>query len=115
MTIAENIANQAAELQKQRDAATARIDALVKEHADALAAKDVEITEAKQAFAKLSAYKAAMEERVSAVLTSGDPAQYEALAAEFLTPAQELARQAKLTELAEIEAKAAALKAELGV
>ena len=113
MTIAENIANQAAELQKQRDAATVRIDTLVTEHAAAIAAKDAEISAAKQAFAELSAYKTAMEERVSAVLASGDPAEYEALAADFLTPAQEKARQAKLAELEALKAQAAALEAEL--
>lgn len=115
MTIAETIAAQAAELEKQRDAATARIDTLAQEHATAIAAKDAELATIRAALEEKQAYQAMMEERVATVLQSGDPAQYEALAQEFLTPAQELARKAKLAELAEIEAKAAALKAELGV
>ena len=72
-----------------------------------------ELATARAEFAELAAYKAAMEERVTAVLQSGDPAQYEALATEFLTPAQELARQAKVAQLEALKAEAAALEAEL--
>ena len=61
----------------------------------------------------LESYKSAMESRVTAVLSSGDPAQYEALATEFLTPVEEKARLAKVTQLAALQAQAAALEAEL--
>jgi hypothetical protein len=61
----------------------------------------------------LEAYKSAMESRVSAVLSSGDPAQYEALATEFLTPVEEKARLAKVAQLASLQAQSAALEAEL--
>ena len=61
----------------------------------------------------LESYKSAMESRVTAVLSSGDPAQYEALAAEFLTPVEEKARLAKVAQLASLQAAAAALEAEL--
>jgi hypothetical protein len=61
----------------------------------------------------LEAYKSTMESRVTSVLSSGDPAQYEALATEFLTPAEEKARLAKVAQLAALQAQAAALEAEL--
>jgi len=61
----------------------------------------------------LESYKSTMESRVASVLSSGDPAQYEALAAEFLTPAEEKARLAKVAQLAALQAQAAALEAEL--
>lgn len=111
MTLIEH----ATHVQSQLDQAVARIAEMAAEHAAELAAKNAEISAAKQAYDDLAAFKAAMEQRVSSVLQSGDPAQYEALAREFLTPAQELERQAKLAKLAEIEAEAAALKSELGV
>lgn len=113
MTIAETIAAQAAELEKQRDAATARIDTLAQEHAAAIAAKDAELATIRATLEEKLAYQAMMEQKVATALQSGDPAQYEALAAEFLTPAQELARQKKLAELEALKAQAAALEVEL--
>jgi precorrin-4 methylase len=113
MTIAETIAAQAAELEKQRDSATERINTLAAEHASAIAAKDSELATIRSQFAELSAYKDAMVARVSAVLQSGDPAQYEALARDFLTPAEEKVRQEKLAQLEALKAQAAALEAEL--
>ena len=73
-----------------------------------VAAKDAELTASKTALAELTAYKDAMVERVSGVLASKDPVQYEALAKKFLTPAQELERAKKLEQYE-------ALKAELGI
>ena len=113
MTIAEDIATKAAELERQRDAATARIDTLAAEHAAAIAAKDAELATVKTEFTQLSLYKAAMEKTVSDVLQSGDPAQYEALAVEFLTPVQEKERQAKLAQIEALKAQTAALEASL--
>ena len=92
---------------------TDRINTLAAEHASALAAKDSELTTTKAAFAELSAYKDAMVSQVSTVLQSGDPLQYEALARDFLTPAEEKARQEKLAQLEALKAQAAALEAEL--
>jgi hypothetical protein len=83
------------------------------EHAAAIAAKDAEIAQLTSDYAELSAYKTAMEERVSTVLQSNDPAQYVALAEDFLTPAQEKAQQEKLARIAALKAEAAALEAEL--
>jgi len=83
---------------------TARIDELA-----------AELTASKQAFAELSAYKKAMETQVSTVLQSGDPLQYEALARDFLTPAEEKARQEKIAKLEVLKAQAAALETELGI
>jgi len=74
-------------------------------HTVAIAAKDAELTASKTALAELTAYKEAMIERVSGVLASKDPVQYEALANEFITPAQELERQAILAQIAELQAK----------
>ena len=71
-----------------------------------LAAKDDELAAVKAAFAEKQAYQDAMVEKVSAVIASKDPAQYEQLAQEFLTPAQELAK-------AEIAAQIAALQEKL--
>lgn len=79
---------------------------------DTLAA---ELTAAKAAFDEKAAYQAAMESRVSAVLQSGDPLQYEALARDFLTPAEAKARQEKLAQLESLKAQAAALELELTV
>jgi hypothetical protein len=86
-------------------AAIAQTDLLAADHAAAIAAKDAELTASQAALAELTAYKEEMIERVSSVLQSGDPAQYEALATEFLTPAQELERQAILAQIAELQAK----------
>jgi flagellar biosynthesis chaperone FliJ len=72
-----------------------------------------ELTTVRQQFAELSAYKDAMETQVSTVLQSGDPAQYEALARDFLTPAEEKARQEKIARVEALKAEAAALEAEL--
>jgi hypothetical protein len=88
-------------------------DGLISEHAAAIAAKDAEIAQLTSDFAALNAYKTAMEERVSTVLQSNDPAQYVALATEFLTPAEEKAQQEKLARIAALKAEAAALEAEL--
>lgn len=86
-------------------AAIAQTETLVADHAAALADKEAELFTAQNALAELIEYKDAMVSRVSAVLQSGDPAQYEALAQEFLTPAQELERQAILAQIAELQAK----------
>jgi len=77
-------------------------------HTEALAAKESELASAKAAYAEKAAYQEAMVQKVSAVLASKDPAQYEALAKEFLTPAEQLARAEKLAQIA-------ALQAELGI
>jgi len=88
----------------------------------ALRAEELEILKANHAAeiaaykteaAKFLAYKSEMETRVAAVLQSGDPAQYEDLAKEFLTPAEELARQARLARIAQLEAEAEALKSQV--
>lgn len=113
MTIAETIAAQAAELENQRNSATARIDSLAAEHAEAIAAKDVKIATLKTQYDTLFTYKTEMESKVSAVLQSGDPAQYETLAADFLTPAQEKERLAKIARIKELKAEAAELEATL--
>ena len=92
-----------------------RINTLAAEHTAALAAKDAELAATKAAFAELSAYKDAMVAQVSTVLQSGDPLQYESLARDFLTPAEEKARQEKIAQLEALKAQAAALEAELAV
>jgi protein-disulfide isomerase-like protein with CxxC motif len=91
------------------------VDTMTTDHAAAIAAKDAEIAQLTSDFAALNAYKTAMEERVSTVLQSNDPAQYVALAEDFLTPAQEKARAEKLAHVQALEAEAAALKIELGI
>ena len=58
--------------------------------------------------AKLESLKTTMVQKVQAALQSGDPAQFQALAVEFLTPEQDKQRAEKLAQLE-------ALKAELGV
>jgi hypothetical protein len=108
-----NLIEHATHTQNTLDQLTTRINTLAAEHTAALAAKDSELTATKAAFAELSAYKDAMVARVSAVLQSGEPAQYEALARDFLTPAQEKERQAKVAQLEALKAQAAALEAEL--
>lgn len=105
------------ELEQQHAAVLAEKDAALAdkdtEHAAVIAAKDAELAAAKKAFDELSAFKTAMEQRVSSVLQSGDPAQYEALAREFLTPAQEKARQEKLAQIAKLQAELAALESDI--
>jgi len=115
-----NLIELATHTQNTLEQMTERVTTLATEHVAALADKDAahsatkaELATVRAEFAELAAYKTAMEERVTAVLQSGDPAQYEALATEFLTPAQELARQAKVAQLEALKAEAAALEAEL--
>lgn len=121
----------ATELQDRHDQVLARLDTIVVEHQTALAAKDaaaakltadhaailkakdIEITRLKTQYAELDAYKTAMETKVTEVLQSGDPAQYEALAIAFLTPAQEKERQEKLARIEALKAQAAELEASL--
>lgn len=67
----------------------------------------------KQAVAALEAYKSTMEATVAQVLASGDPLQYEALAKEFLTPAEEKARLEKLARVEALRAEAAQLESEI--
>jgi hypothetical protein len=108
-----NLPELAAFTQTAMEEAQARLNTLAAEHATALDALKSELATVKAAYQEKVAYQAAMESKVGAVLASGDPAQYEALATEFLTPAQELARQAKLAQLEALKAEAAALEAEL--
>ncbi len=80
--------------------------------ADPFADLDAIITQKEQQIVHLSSYKAlydAMIGRVSEVLQSGDPAQYEALALEFLTPEAEKQAQAIDAEIAALQAKRDAL------
>lgn len=100
--------------QDQLEQAQARINTLAAEHVEVIKAKDAELASIRALYEEKAAYQAAMEAKVSAVLQSGDPAQYEALATEFLTPAQEKERLAKVAQLEELKAQAAALEAELG-
>jgi len=60
-----------------------------------------------------ASYKAMMETRVAEVLVTKDTTKFVELATDFLAPAQEREKQAKLSQIAELEAQAAALKAEL--
>ena len=109
MTITE--AAQAA--QNTIDQLTERVSTMAAEHAETISVKDAQADALRQAFTELDAYKTEMISQVTAVLQSGDPAQYEALATAFLTPKQELERQEKLARIAEIEAEKAELEAEL--
>ena len=95
-----NLIEIATHTQSQLDQSTARIAELAAEVADC-----------KKSYAELEAYKSAMEAKVSAVLQSGDPAQYEALAQDFLTPLQEKERLAKLARIEQLKAETAALEA----
>jgi hypothetical protein len=101
--------------QERLDQANALIALRAEELETLKANHSAEIAGYKAEADKFSAYKSAMEAKVGAVLQSGDPAQYEALAKEFLTPAEELARQAILARIDQLEAEAAALKAEIPV
>lgn len=104
----------ATETQDRLDQATARIASLAGEHAQAIAAKNVEIAALQQSVADLQTLKTTMETQVATVLQSGDPAQYEALARAFLTPAEEKARLEKLARAEALRAEAAQLEAEAG-
>ena len=67
-------------------------------------AKDATIAALTDQRNTLETLRVSMTERVASVLKSGDPAQYEALAAEFLTPEVEKKRaylQAQAAEIAE--------------
>lgn len=108
-----NLIEIATHTQSQMEQAQARIATLAAEHAEAIAAKDAELATLKGQYTELDAYRTQMEATVSAVLQSGDPAQYEALAADFLTPAQEKERLAKTARIAELKAEAAELEATL--
>ena len=77
-----------------------------------LAAKDDELAAVKAAFAEKQAYQDAMVEKVSAVIASKDPAQYEQLAQEFLTPAQELAKAEIAAQIAALQEKLESLTAQ---
>lgn len=103
----------ASQAQDTIDQLTARVTEMAAEHAAVLAAKQAELNTLASAHAVLTAYQTAMQTSVAAVLSSGDPAQYEALATEFLTPVEEKARLAKVAQLAALQAEAAALEAEL--
>ena len=76
-------------------------------------AKAAQLAALQAEFDALATLKTTMEQRVSSVLQSGDPAEYEALAREFITPAEEKARQEKLARIATLRAQADALEAEL--
>ena len=64
---------------------------------------------------QLEAFRVGMVAKVSAVLQSGDPEQFAALAVEFLTPEEEKARAEKLAKVEALKAEAAAIEAELGI
>ncbi len=119
-----NLIEHATHAQNTLDQLTIRIDELAAEHtqalaakdaenAQALAAKDVEIAALKQAVAELETLKVTMEATVATVLQSGDPAQYEALAKEFLKPAELKAREAKLAQIEELRRQVAELESGL--
>lgn len=97
------------EKDSERDTAIAAKEAEIElervDHAAALADKEAELAASQTALTELTAYKDAMVERVSGVLQSKDPAQYEALAKEFLTEPKERERQAILAQIAELQAK----------
>lgn len=111
------LATQTLDTLKQSQESTAqlsqRINTLAAEHATVIATKDAEIKSLKTELAEMVAFRIAMTTKVSTVLQSGDPAQYEALAVEFLTPAQEKARQKLEAEIAASKAKTAELEAKL--
>ena len=90
-----------------------RINTLAAEHAEVIKAKVAENAALKQQAAAHDAYRAAMESKVAAVLQSNDPEKFQALAVEFLTPAQEKARQELEAEIAASKAKTAELEAKL--
>lgn len=119
-----NLIEIATHTQNTLDQLTVRIDSLAAEHTailaakeaeyrSALEAKDLELNTIKAAFEEKVAYQAAMEQRVAAVIQSGNPAEYEALARDFLTPAEAKARAEKLARIEALKAEAAALESEL--
>ena len=91
--------------------AVATLDSIEATHAEAIAAKDAELAATKAALEELTAYKDAMVKQVATVLASNDPAQYEALARAFLTPAQEKERSAELARAEALKAEAAEIEA----
>lgn len=82
------------------DQATARIAELA-----------TELTETKSQLTALQEYKTSMEDQVSTVLASGDPAQFAALAVEFLVPAVEKLRLERIAKIEALKAETAALEA----
>jgi len=107
-------------LKSQLEQAADRIGTIAEEHASALKTKDKEISIKNNEIADLQTkvkaledYKAAMEQQVGAVLASGDPKQYEALAKDFLTPAEEKARLEKQAAIDKLKAQLAAMESEL--
>jgi hypothetical protein len=108
-----NLIELATHTQNTLEQTVARINTLAAEHEAALSAKNAELAVAQTALNEKIAYQAAMEQRVTSVLQSGDPAQYEALARDFLTPAQEKERLAKLARIEALRAEAIALETEL--
>lgn len=76
-------------------------------------AKAAQLADLQARYDALETLKTTMEQRVSAVLQSDDPLQYEALAREFLTPAEEKARLEKLARISDLRAEATALEATL--
>jgi hypothetical protein len=91
----------------------AEMQALILSHKEAIEAKDAELDAAKEALTGMETYKGEMIAKVSAALQSGDPTKFQALAVEFLTPAQEAARLEKIARIAELKAEAAKLEAEI--
>jgi hypothetical protein len=104
---------QAAHLENTCTELAQRINTLAAEHAQAIASKDAEIVALQQAVATLETLKTTMETRVSTVLQSGDPLQYEALAKDFLTPVEEKERLEKLARLEALRAEVAALETQV--
>jgi hypothetical protein len=73
----------------------------------------VELAETKAQLTAMQAYQTAMEAQVSTVLQSGDAAQYEALAAEFLVPATEKLRLERVAKIEALKTETAALEAQV--
>jgi len=67
----------------------------------------------KAALAEKVAYQSAMETRVAEAVKAADPAKYEEIAKDFLTPAAEKERQGKIARLAQLEAEVLALEKSL--
>lgn len=82
-------------------AAVAKLETIEATHAAEIATLQTQL-------AALTDLQTSMTARVTAVLQSGDPLQYEALGREFVTPEQDRIRAEKLAQLN-------ALKAELGI
>jgi len=95
-------------------------DELLQTTAAALQAKDAEIAAVNETLAAnqasltdMESYKADMVAKVTTALQSGDPAEFQSLAVEFLAPAQEAARIETLAKIAALKAEAAQLEAEI--